>query len=173
MILVPLLNPKFATVPSAKSCELRVRGTRSKRTSARLPRFTLPCRLPAGEEGIAPGGGSMRQRTRAPLDLPRARTAAHAVLGEPRRAVAVGAPQAAALPAAVRVVDARVEPLGVEAHRVGDAQRDHLAVLERDEAVAQVGGRVGHVGAEADRVVLVDPGVVARLRAVVAEPVEA
>jgi 4a-hydroxytetrahydrobiopterin dehydratase len=28
MILVPLLNPKFATVPAAKPCELRVRGTR-------------------------------------------------------------------------------------------------------------------------------------------------
>src|SRR5262249_41913948 len=27
MILVPLLNPKFATVPAAKSCEFRVRGT--------------------------------------------------------------------------------------------------------------------------------------------------
>jgi len=27
---VPLLNPKFATVPAAKSCELRVRGTRSQ-----------------------------------------------------------------------------------------------------------------------------------------------
>jgi hypothetical protein len=27
MILVPLLNPKFANVPAAKSCELRVRGT--------------------------------------------------------------------------------------------------------------------------------------------------
>src|ERR1051325_6739313 len=27
MFLVPLLNPKFATVPAAKSCELRVRGT--------------------------------------------------------------------------------------------------------------------------------------------------
>src|SRR3977135_3201232 len=29
MILVPLLNPKFATVPAAKSCELRIRGTRA------------------------------------------------------------------------------------------------------------------------------------------------
>src|SRR5712672_3598034 len=29
MILVPLLNPKFATVPAEKSCELRVRGTRA------------------------------------------------------------------------------------------------------------------------------------------------
>jgi hypothetical protein len=27
MILVPLLNPKFATMHAAKSCELRVRGT--------------------------------------------------------------------------------------------------------------------------------------------------
>ena len=31
MILVPLLNPKFATVPAEKSCELRVRGTRALR----------------------------------------------------------------------------------------------------------------------------------------------
>jgi hypothetical protein len=30
MILVPLLNPKFATVPAEKSCELRVRGTRAR-----------------------------------------------------------------------------------------------------------------------------------------------
>src|SRR5262249_49551483 len=29
MILVPLLDPKFATVVAAKSCELRVRGTRA------------------------------------------------------------------------------------------------------------------------------------------------
>jgi hypothetical protein len=28
MMLVPLLNPKFATVFAAKMCELRVRGTR-------------------------------------------------------------------------------------------------------------------------------------------------
>src|SRR5262245_13523829 len=29
MILVPLLNPKFATMFAAKPCELRVRGTRA------------------------------------------------------------------------------------------------------------------------------------------------
>jgi hypothetical protein len=28
MVLVPLLNPKFATVFAAKMCELRIRGTR-------------------------------------------------------------------------------------------------------------------------------------------------
>ncbi len=41
---------------------------------------------------------------------------------------------------------------------------DHLAVLERHEAVAEVGGRHRDVLAEPERVVLVDPGVVARLR---------
>jgi hypothetical protein len=38
MILVPLLNPKFATVTAAKSCELRVRGTRSFSLSMRCGR---------------------------------------------------------------------------------------------------------------------------------------
>src|SRR3977135_1745965 len=39
MILVPLLNPKFATVPAARSCELRVRGTRagSLQIEAQIP----------------------------------------------------------------------------------------------------------------------------------------
>jgi len=38
MILVPLLNPKFATVPAEKSCGLRVRGTslREERTIDRI-----------------------------------------------------------------------------------------------------------------------------------------
>src|SRR5215467_1513255 len=35
MILVPLLNPTFATVLAEKSCELRVRGTRICRRSSR------------------------------------------------------------------------------------------------------------------------------------------
>ena len=35
----------------------------------------------------------------------------------------------------------RVETLGVEAHRIRHAHQDHLAVLEADEAVLQVGGR--------------------------------
>src|ERR1700687_5464012 len=38
MILVPLLNPKFATVPVAKSCELRVRGTRAGSDQVELER---------------------------------------------------------------------------------------------------------------------------------------
>src|SRR5689334_16853907 len=31
MILVPLSNPKFATLPAEQSCELRVRGTSIRR----------------------------------------------------------------------------------------------------------------------------------------------
>src|SRR5262245_44256884 len=34
MILVPLLNPKFANAPAARSCELRVRGTSVRRELA-------------------------------------------------------------------------------------------------------------------------------------------
>ena len=82
-------------------------------------------------------------------------------------------PQAAALPAGVRIVDAAIEALGIEAHRVGDAQHDHLAVLERDKAVVEVGGGHRNVLAEPERVVLIDPGVVARLGAVVADAFEA
>jgi hypothetical protein len=39
MTLVPLLNPKFATLPAAKSCELRVRGTGVEPRSRRLTEF--------------------------------------------------------------------------------------------------------------------------------------
>src|SRR5262249_31549439 len=88
-----------------------------------------------------------------------------AAFHQPWRAVAVGAPQPAAFPAGIRIVDAAVESLGVEAHRIRDADRDHLPVLERHEAVAQVRGRHRDVLAEPERVVLVDPGVVARLDA--------
>src|SRR5439155_18020507 len=59
---------------------------------------------------------------------------------QPRRALAVRAPQRTALPAVVGIVDAPVKTLGEEAHRIRDAQHDHLPVLERDEAVVQVGG---------------------------------
>src|SRR5262249_46940836 len=91
---------------------------------------------------------------------------------QPRRAVAVGAPQSAALPAGVGVVDAPVQALGKEALRVRDAQHEHLPVLERGEAVVEVRGRDRDVLAEPDRVVLVHPGIVARLGAPVLEALE-
>ena len=45
--------------------------------------------------------------------------------------------------------------------------------LKRDEAVIEVGGRDRDVVAKTHRVVLIDPGVVARLGAGVLEPLEA
>ena len=48
-----------------------------------------------------------------------------------------------------------------------------LPSLQRDEAVVEIGGRDRDVLAEPERVVLVDPGVVARLGAVVSEAFKA
>src|SRR5262245_324938 len=110
------------------------------------------------------------QRVRAELEVHGHRLHALTAFHLPRRAVARGRPQAAAFPAGARVIDAAVEPFGEEAHRIGHAQRHHLAVLaERHKAIGQVGGRHRHVLAHAERVVLVDPRVVARLRAVIAD----
>src|SRR5665647_3233125 len=122
----------------------------------------------------APGAASplLRQRIGADLDVHGARLGALAAFHQPRHAIAAGAPQPAALPAGVGVVDAAVEALGEEAHRVRDAQHHHLAVLEGDETVIEIGGGDRDVLAKADRVVVVDPGVVTRLRAGVLETLE-
>src|SRR6516225_4397744 len=106
------------------------------------------------------------------LDVYGARLGTLAAFLQPRRAVAVGAPQSAALPAGVWVVDAPVQALGKEALRVRDAQHDHLPVLERGEAVIEVGGRDRNVLAKSHRVVVVHKGVVARLGASVLEALE-
>src|SRR5262249_4760918 len=108
---------------------------------------------------------SLRQWIGPQLDVHGARLRALAALHQPGRAITVGAPQPAALPAGIRIVDAAVEALGIEAHRIRDADRYHLPVLEGHEAVAEVRGRDRDVLAEPERVVLVDPGVVARLDA--------
>src|SRR5262249_57228018 len=92
---------------------------------------------------------------------------------EPRRPVAARCPQAAALPAGIWIIDTAVEALGIKAERVGHPQRDHLAVFERDQSVHEIGGRHRHVLAEAECVVLIDPAVVARFGAVLADPFEA
>src|SRR5260370_17489946 len=116
---------------------------------------------------------SVRQRIGPQLDVHGTRLAAFAALHQPRRAITVGAPQPAAFPAGVGIIDAPVEALGIKAHRVRDAQHDHLPVLESDEAVVEVGGGHGNVLAEPQRIVLVDPGVIARLGAVIAEAFKA
>src|SRR3981189_2891993 len=116
---------------------------------------------------------SLRQRIRAKLEVHGHRLHALATFDQPRRPIAAAGPQPATFPAGVGIVDAAVKALGVEAERIRHAQRDHLAVLEGDQAIHLVGGGHRHVLAEAERVVLVDPTVVARLGAVFADAVEA
>src|SRR5690606_1588811 len=88
-------------------------------------------------------------------------------------AVAARDPEAAAFPSGVRIVDAAVEALRVEAERIGHAQRHELAVDERVHAVEEIPGRDRHVFAEPERVVLIDPGVVARLDTLLGQALEA
>ena len=95
------------------------------------------------------------------------------VLHEPWRAVAARAPQAAPFPTGFGIIDTPVEALCVKPHRIRHGQQDHLAVLHRDQTVLQIGGGHRHVFAEPKGVVLIDPGVVARLRAVVADALKA
>src|SRR5215470_20181905 len=59
-----------------------------------------------------------RQRIRAKLEVDGERLGSLAILHQPRGAVAAGAPQAARLPAAFRVVDATVEAFGIEAEGI-------------------------------------------------------
>ena len=115
----------------------------------------------------------MGKRIRAELNVDDHWRAALAAFLEPRRAIAGGRPEAAAFPAGVRIVDAAVEPLGVETHWIGNADHDHPPILERNEAVAEICGGDGNIVAEPEGIMLIDPGVVACLRAIVADPFEA
>src|SRR5262249_7692946 len=112
------------------------------------------------------------ERTRSHLEVRRQRLRALAALYEPRRAVAVRRPDAASFPPRGGIVDTAVETFRVEAQRIRHAQYDHPAVRVRDQAVVQVARLHGYVPAEAERVVLIDPRVVARLGAVFTDAVE-
>src|SRR3954447_24391339 len=76
---------------------------------------------------------SVGERVGAELELHDLAGRAFAGLQVEGRAVAVGGPEPAPLPARLRVVDAAVEPLGVKAHRVGDPQVHPLAADEREK----------------------------------------
>src|SRR5262245_64016360 len=71
-----------------------------------------------------------RQRIRPDLELHHLRQRALAALDVERGALAVGGPDAAAFPARVRIVDAPVHALGIEAERVGHAHTDPLGIDE-------------------------------------------
>ena len=71
--------------------------------------------------------------------------------------VARSHPQAAAFPPRVGIVDAAVDLLGEKSHRVGDAQFDDAAVHERVQRIRLVAGGYRRIGAEPERVVLINP----------------
>src|SRR6266446_7136321 len=71
-------------------------------------------------------------------------------------------PQAPSLPTGAHVVDAPVEILGEEAHRIRHADRDPFAADERVQRVGIVARGDGNVFAQAERVVLIDPDVIGR-----------
>src|SRR5262249_38165983 len=73
----------------------------------------------------------------------------------------VGRPQPLAFPAGIRVVDAPVHPLGIEAHRIRDTQGHELAIDEGEQPLVGISGTDRHVPAQAERVELIDPRVVA------------
>src|SRR5258707_8282441 len=105
------------------------------------------------------------QRIRAYLDMHCAWLRTLAALHHPWHAVATRAPKSPALPSSIWIVNAPVEALSEEAERVRDAQHHHLPVLESDETVIEVGSRDRDILAKADRVVMIDPRIVARLGA--------
>ena len=70
-------------------------------------------------------------------------------------------PESATLPTRVWVIDPSVQPLGVEPHRIRHAHNDPVPVLEHEESLRLVPRVDRHVLAEAKRVELVHPGVVA------------
>src|SRR6185436_16289861 len=118
------------------------------------------------------GPSLFRERIGAQLEVRRERLRAFSAFDQPRRTIAVGGPQAAAFPARLRIVDAAVESLGIEAERIWHAQHHHAPVRVGDDAVVQISGGHRHVVTEPERVVLIDPRVVARLGAVLANALE-
>src|SRR6478672_447847 len=80
-----------------------------------------------------------------------------------RRSTGVSGPQPPPLPAAIRVVDTSVKAFGVEAHGIGNPQRDELPVRQALKRVRHVSRSKGNVPAEAECVELIDPSLVARL----------
>src|SRR5580704_17603141 len=112
-----------------------------------------------------PDRPSERQRVGAELEVVDLGPSALAAFHVERRAAAGGGPDPLALPAGPGIVDPPVHALDVEAERIGHAQGHELAVDQRQEPFGAVAGGDRHIGAETQRVELIDPGVIARLGA--------
>src|ERR1700691_4075136 len=88
-----------------------------------------------------------------------------AALLVPGRTIATRDPETPALPTGAAVIDTTFHTLHIEAQRVGKPQRDKLTIDQRVYAVREIAGRDRHVHPQSQGVVLIDPGVVARLDA--------
>src|SRR5262249_21919313 len=78
-------------------------------------------------------------------------------------AVAGGHPQSPALPPGLRIIDATVDALGEEAHRIRHAQLDDLSIRQGVQRIREIAGADRNVLTQAENVVLIDPRVVRAL----------
>src|SRR5215467_146492 len=170
--MAPLARAR-GTAPTPRGHDGRSRSIPRRRAASRSRR-RLRARTTTGGTTLdrCCRAASVSKRIRAQLEVHDLGQASLAAFHEPWGAITTGGPQAAALPSRIRIIDAPIESLGVEAQGIGDAQHDHFAVLEGDEAVVEIAGRHRNILAEAERVVLVDPRVVTRFGTVVADAFE-
>src|SRR5712692_1671793 len=105
------------------------------------------------------------KRIGAELDPHHFRAGAFTGFEMERNSVAVGRPQSSPLPAGIRIVDAPIQPFGKKAHGIGDAKINELPIDESEQRLVGIAGGDGYVLAQSERVVLIHPGVVARLGA--------
>src|SRR5687768_11882748 len=89
-----------------------------------------PTLTPLRKTTRANGPASPRERVGSKLELHHLARRPLAPLHVERRAGADGGPETTALPSAVGIVDAAVQPFRVVAQRVGDAEDDPFAVLQ-------------------------------------------
>src|SRR5689334_21217307 len=122
--------------------------------------------MPAAAPVASGRSALLRQWIGPYLEVYKLRLLSATALDMPHHLAAVGRPEAAALPAGLRVVDAAVHTLGMEAHRIRHAQEHCLAVGHRRlQRVGIVAEAEGHVVAKAARVELVHERVVVRVGA--------
>src|ERR1041385_8220131 len=131
---------------------------RADNESLRLRATTAAVAMKTAEMNSGSDPELFCERVGAHLELDDLRAAFLAALAMKERARAGGGPEAAAFPALLLVVDAAVEALWEDAHRIREVQGDELALYERIDRVAAVAHRDRDVLAEAEDALPVDPG---------------
>src|SRR5687767_11595159 len=111
------------------------------------------------------GEKSPRQRIGAKLKFHHLTRGAFAAFHVKRRARADAGPKSPSFPAGGGIVDSPINPLRVEAQRVGNAKDHPFAILQGQETFGLVACIDRNVGSQTERIELVDPSVVARLGA--------